>query len=188
MLNTENQQLSDDWREILTSNTQDICVFAPRRSGKTTALLKLFVDTPNSKFISINRPSADLARNWVNRNYPTFPVVTGNIISSHDYRFDSQQPFLGEHFDTIFLDELSYFRLRPERIMEMFHFCCDRVVAASTPSGFENLTELRRYFRCFDFNTREQIDMLPIHDRPEPQEPLREMIEHFKEQGDLFEI
>ena len=90
MLNTENQQLSDDWRQILTKTEQDTCIFAPRQSGKTTALLEMFLETPNSIYVTINDRAVDDIKHTLSFSQPQLNVVNfyDKIISSNNQNWE----------------------------------------------------------------------------------------------------
>ena len=101
MLNIENQQLNDYWRQILTRSDQNICVFAPRRSGKTTALVKLFfeISNLNSKFITTNYNSVCNIRRKITEQQITenFINLKTEIISVSSYNFNNRKKLKGGH-------------------------------------------------------------------------------------------
>lgn len=173
-----NQQLRDHWRQTLNSTNQDLCVFAPRQSGKTTALRRLYLATPNSLIVCVNQHMVEDTKQWVSENQFTFDDYS--IISEGSI---GGQGSIGRRYTTIILDEVSLYRSNIPELLATILPACNRVVAATTPNGDENTMMLRRYFRNvnLEYTYDDGLGLVP-------KKVVKEFVEHFDKQGDLFKI
>ena len=185
MLSIENQQLNSHWRQTFNNTTQDVCVFAPRRSGKSTALRKMFLDTPNSLMICLNAQHVRDTISWISANNVTQnnDNTYTSIISENTYGFLDGDIFRSMSYSTIFFDELAMFRTNITDVMFNCGMCCERMIAVTTPSGPDNSRMIGRYFRSVNFNyTFEEDSGLTL------KKAEKETVEHFDREGDLFRI
>ena len=189
MSNTENLQLSSQWNQTLTNNpSQDICVYSPRRSGKTTALIKLFLESPPSLYVCRSIHESTRVQSLIDENIDTnHQLWAGNhVISVRSYGVTSGDFFRGRRYNTVFFDDIcSYYTTNITELMRNATIGSDRIVAASTPTTHEWRVALDRHLRGIEFRYNfNNLNLVTKVNRTN--EPVTS--EHFKDEGDLFTI
>lgn len=121
----------NEWIEVLSvPNGERRCIFAPRQSGKTTGLIREFINTPNSVYVTPSEVMGGFIKASIRHDF---------ILPDPDYfirRVTSTLRGRGERINTVFVDEfrsgfnLYDFMMDCYPLMESNDF---RVIMVSTP-------------------------------------------------------
>lgn len=156
------------WRNSLRSDN-NVCVVAPRQSGKTTALLDIFIHTNDSLLFTPNLMMVRHTREMLKYNYPrsVYNRKASKIVNLSSINCFTPSYYLPE---IAFIDEMSMcFGIYPslERV-----FLYSTVVGVMTPTRSDNAEDLERTFN---------IKIIRYNDIPQN-------IDLFENEGDLFII
>ncbi len=177
MLNTENRSLKKHWDSVITRNMQDVCVFAPRRSGKTTAMVDLFIDNYPSLFVTVNQFMAeDVKRRLMGRTHDYYNVDS-YVYSSSSHSVVSGSVFRGVSYKRVIFDELAFFNVNMVHLLNNSLNCSDRVVAVTTPNGDHR--SINQYLLPVDFGHVPDDIMCIVES---------ENYDHFIREEELFKI
>jgi len=121
--NVATRPYTEMWDRYL-EETDNLCIWSPRMSGKTYALVNKFIETPNSVYITPHRMMTLtvqlMCQRIVGRDTQRF---SRDIFSSNtSYRMD------GRRVDRIFIDEISSFS---GSLNEMW----DNILPSVSPNG-----------------------------------------------------
>ena len=159
---------------------KNVCILAPRQSGKTHALRQKFLNTPNSVYVSLNGHTARDTRNWCSRQNNRRPDLNLNS----DIVTPSGDLLHSRTVDNIFFDEVGFWRVDFGDIMRNVWpvWAANRnrgqIIAVTTPNRAGQLFDYERYFNNI---VRLPYDWIENHQQETP--ILRDYFE-----GDLFEI
>jgi len=145
-------RISNKWLNALTPINGYRCIIAPRQSGKTTALIDLYVKTNNSLYVVPNSMMKTHVMNQLNDMYYNHPtllfdkkrsICVGNAIFYRSNRRD---------IDTIFVDEI-FFLYDIKGFIEMFKKSgIGNVICVGTPNSVRNKFTVYDYFAVGNFN------------------------------------
>ena len=135
------------WDNYLNTEN-NICVFAPRQSGKTYALKHKFLNTPNSVFITTHRFAANNIISWCR--------TKGNHRHDLDYSRDiftymTAYRMGSRCVDTIFIDDIDAFQIHLDRFMNNFITSVSRggrIIMVTTPARNNSRELYERYCNC----------------------------------------
>jgi hypothetical protein len=99
-------------------------IIAPRQCGKSTIMGEYYIATDNSAMVCHNLDSA--------RRIRALYRGTGEK-NRHIFTASASSP-MGRLYDTVFMDELLYYRM-PQQTLLAFLPICRKIVAISSPNG-----------------------------------------------------
>lgn len=162
------------WPNYMNSQ-KSVCVFAPRQSGKTYALMQKFINTPNSVYITANTPMVRDVQRYVQSQ----GFIRGDLrIDSDIFTNQTAYRVQGMSLDTVFVDEVDSFRTSVVEFMETIMPHTDKIIMVTTPSGRNDISLYDRYINT----VRLPQDFIANHVEIE-----QVTIEQYFEEG-LFEI
>lgn len=166
MLNISN--LKDKWDDIMETTYGNFCVVAPRRSGKTTALVEKFISIPDSIFLFPTRIMLENSKKLVMERTEGIKrqYCISRMFTNMEYNSASTYNFFT--FNTVFMDEIFSYKLSFDIMSE----CLGRglrLITAGTPEIVLPYDTHNMSMIYFDEYVKQQINV-------------------FKGEGELFEI
>ena len=158
-----------------------VMIWAPRRSGKTYALIHKFVRTRGSVIISPNIPMMrEVDNNLVRMGEER------RRLDSYNLSYNSGSMLRGRRFEYIFIDEIDHYRGDIGELWANLVPSGGKIVAVSTPT---NVRHAHEYVSVFDsiFTWNPLIDQVDVHKSPIVSYKLR-VNDHFDKEKELFKI
>lgn len=150
-------------RNMLNRSTGDTMIWAPRQSGKTHALVRLFVESRNSAFFCVNAHAR--------RSIDDHLGVLGRPDKFMDvYTATATRTIRGRRFDQIFIDEIDAYSGNWQELWSAIGPVNGRIIAMSTPHGVRRRSDYENVFHSEytltqeDFTEWRQSDNLIIMD------------------------
>ncbi|KFZ25615.1 MAG: hypothetical protein KQ78_02189 [Candidatus Izimaplasma bacterium HR2] len=166
------------WDNYLNTEN-NICIFAPRGSGKTYALKHKFLDTPNSVYMTPNiygPDSINRVRDWCRGQRQ----IRDDLHYNRDiFSLETVYRLRSRSFNTIFIDDVESYRKPLDILMSNIWPSVShggKIIMVSTPTGMNTREMYERYCNCV-YLPQDWID----------NNRIPETIENYFEDG-LFEI
>lgn len=160
------------WEKYMNTG-KNICIFAPRQSGKTYALRQSFINTPNSVFITMNSYTRRDTQEWCR----SLGFTRGDLDYGRDiFTYQTAYRLRDRNVDRVFVDEIEQFRISLREFMFQIH-PAGNITMATTPLGNYTHDEYRGYMPCVTL----PWDYIENHSDTQPR------VENYFEEG-LFEI
>jgi len=169
---------SEQFHNLIVKSSGNTMIWAPRQSGKTTALVREFLTTPNSLFYTVNYGQK--------RSVERICYELDVPFRRNDIRIMNEESIRSYNTRTFFIDEIDHYDGDLYRLLVPISLTSTRMIAISTP----HRPRLKGTYASI-FESEYKLNHEGLTDWRCPESDIVITINvnnHFEREGELFRI